>query len=565
MTRTRDMVDDLEGLVELFDRDGNPVDVGRTRLDPDWHEWMETVPEGSLDYNDDEIIGAAITANNCGVGKDGFEHGNTCAKGGGALGKEPNYGKLSQKQLTSGIKSGKFLKDFEERYRGAGVENMLVIKPGTINSPASATLVKGTGRNEIDAGSLNLFNAIVTHNHPDGDNLSIQDIKTMARGSLRELRAVAPDGTVYSMKLEEAQFDGKPFVGFYEAPPVRDVEARIREVIQSHVTPAQAALPKSQQREVYSKVWQEFAAKPFEVKTNGGATKSIRYTFTETKPVVTANNCGTGAGGFQPGNTCGKGGDGGIDTDAPWPDKKSGFAYEEQAAALKSYSNDNYKLFGKDGKATSAHKHSVKFYTGSGHEEINEYLKGRPVDSDEDLAAHVKALDQFLDRNAGAVAPPKLFRAFRSRNHDKMAVAFEEAMNNGDLIELGPAYQSMTGSRAVAQSFLNAGHTGDSKEAFMLEIESKSALPFNNPDEVEYIPPRDRKYEVVDIKFNRQDVRPGFRVDYIKLREVDPDDAFGKPAVPVQQGVTANAGEVRKRRLARFVADEADIKFVTKG
>ncbi|MFY8186896.1 MAG: hypothetical protein ACOVLC_02940 [Flavobacterium sp.] len=42
--------------------------------------------------------------------------------------------------------------------------------------------------------------SIITHNHPGGSALSLADVKMFIGTRLNEIRAVAPDGTVYSMK-----------------------------------------------------------------------------------------------------------------------------------------------------------------------------------------------------------------------------------------------------------------------------------------------------------------------------------------------------------------------------
>ncbi len=40
----------------------------------------------------------------------------------------------------------------------------------------------------------------LTHNHPSGSGLSLKDVKLFIKTELREIRAVTPNGTVYSMK-----------------------------------------------------------------------------------------------------------------------------------------------------------------------------------------------------------------------------------------------------------------------------------------------------------------------------------------------------------------------------
>ena len=46
----------------------------------------------------------------------------------------------------------------------------------------------------------NLEGCIVTHNHPNGSGLSIADLKFFLSNKLTEIRAVRPDGSVFSLK-----------------------------------------------------------------------------------------------------------------------------------------------------------------------------------------------------------------------------------------------------------------------------------------------------------------------------------------------------------------------------
>ena len=49
--------------------------------------------------------------------------------------------------------------------------------------------------------------AVVTHNHPGGTMLSVSDIRTALSLNLAEIRAVCPDGTVWSLKRNEGRSD----------------------------------------------------------------------------------------------------------------------------------------------------------------------------------------------------------------------------------------------------------------------------------------------------------------------------------------------------------------------
>ncbi len=42
--------------------------------------------------------------------------------------------------------------------------------------------------------------SIITHNHPSGSGLSLADLKMFIGTRLNEIRAVTPEGTIYSMK-----------------------------------------------------------------------------------------------------------------------------------------------------------------------------------------------------------------------------------------------------------------------------------------------------------------------------------------------------------------------------
>ena len=46
-----------------------------------------------------------------------------------------------------------------------------------------------------------MLDAIVTHNHPRGFDLSITDILMLLRNNLAEVRAVTPNGDIFSMKF----------------------------------------------------------------------------------------------------------------------------------------------------------------------------------------------------------------------------------------------------------------------------------------------------------------------------------------------------------------------------
>lgn len=81
--------DDVTQFARIWDSDGNPISPKSTEVDPDWSDWINgeltdgTEEEGGESLTDDELMARAVTANNCGVGPEGFQQGNTCAKGGG--------------------------------------------------------------------------------------------------------------------------------------------------------------------------------------------------------------------------------------------------------------------------------------------------------------------------------------------------------------------------------------------------------------------------------------------------------------------------------------------------
>ncbi|WP_445710505.1 hypothetical protein [Flavobacterium sp.] len=91
------------------------------------------------------------------------------------------------------------IKDFEIIHSNSSLENALIYNPETkladfwtsdlpdkINFPQKLI--------------MKMRKAVVTHNHPGGSGLSIPDIEMFLQGNLHEIRAVTPDGSVFSVK-----------------------------------------------------------------------------------------------------------------------------------------------------------------------------------------------------------------------------------------------------------------------------------------------------------------------------------------------------------------------------
>ena len=104
-----------------------------------------------------------------------------------------------------------------------------------------------------------------------------------------EIRAVAPDGSVSSMKLVESS------IGEMQNLPVmvgqREVRERISQVVKEVTTPEERALSLEDQRKagLLDRVWTKFCETPFLSKTMAGETRTARYAYTRTPAQPTTN------------------------------------------------------------------------------------------------------------------------------------------------------------------------------------------------------------------------------------------------------------------------------------
>ncbi|KIX20557.1 hypothetical protein SY27_11635 [Flavobacterium sp. 316] len=91
------------------------------------------------------------------------------------------------------------IKDFEIIHSNSSLENAMIYNPET----KLADFWTSNLPDKIKFPQrliMKMRKAVVTHNHPGGSGLSISDIKTFLQGNLHEIRAVTPDGSVFSIK-----------------------------------------------------------------------------------------------------------------------------------------------------------------------------------------------------------------------------------------------------------------------------------------------------------------------------------------------------------------------------
>jgi hypothetical protein len=83
------------------------------------------------------------------------------------------------------------IKDLENEVAAIYTKNGKFISDFTSGLPNKVT---------IEAFGLDLLDAIITHNHPTGSSLSGPDIISFLSVNLREIRAVCPDGSIFSFQ-----------------------------------------------------------------------------------------------------------------------------------------------------------------------------------------------------------------------------------------------------------------------------------------------------------------------------------------------------------------------------
>ena len=139
---------------------------------------------------------AADLEKNCGTGAGGFQPGNTCGAGGGSAREEAYSGKTIRPKLVAE------LREREDLIRRSSIEHGVVYaKSGNriMLKHGSSDRVRFT-REEIDMIKRH-SDVVFTHNHPSGRAFSMDDVVWAHHvGTIAELRAVAPDGTVYRMR-----------------------------------------------------------------------------------------------------------------------------------------------------------------------------------------------------------------------------------------------------------------------------------------------------------------------------------------------------------------------------
>lgn len=136
---------------------------------------------------------------NCGTGAGGFQPGNTCGAGGGSAREEAYAGKTIRPKLVVE------LREREDLIRRSAIEhavayakngNRILLKSGSSNhvrfTVTEIAMIKSQG------------GVVFTHNHPSGNAFSLDDLVLAQVVGLAELRAVAPDGTVYRVRPPKA-------------------------------------------------------------------------------------------------------------------------------------------------------------------------------------------------------------------------------------------------------------------------------------------------------------------------------------------------------------------------
>jgi len=214
----------------------------------------------------------------------------------------PKPGTKAYKELDASIKSGELVREFEERFASEDKEVMMIIHPSSDDmynrETAKVSVYTSSNRNEVTPHDQPLSGRILTHNHPDGANLSLSDVKTAVRKGVQEIRAVTPDGTVYSLKKAESYYK-KPDGTQHKAvrgPGQDAIDKRLGEAIRKHVTLEEAQLPLGQQQAIYEKVWKAFTKEPFVSESAEGGQHYTRYEYTVSRRTENVF-CPTGPGG----------------------------------------------------------------------------------------------------------------------------------------------------------------------------------------------------------------------------------------------------------------------------
>lgn len=85
----------------------------------------------------------------------------------------------------------------ERRFKGQHVENAMAAKAGKFlfENRGTATFVSFT-KDQLSQ----MRGAVLTHNHPSGNSFSDQDVLLAHQVGMQEVRAIAPDGTVYRLR-----------------------------------------------------------------------------------------------------------------------------------------------------------------------------------------------------------------------------------------------------------------------------------------------------------------------------------------------------------------------------
>ena len=108
--------------------------------------------------------------------------------------------RLAKKASKAADKVSKKISDFETTIKKLDYED------GKLVNNANKIEIKHTGKkyrssiNWNHIPKLKFKGSTLTHNHPSGSGLSLTDVKLFLKTELREIRAITPNGSVYSMK-----------------------------------------------------------------------------------------------------------------------------------------------------------------------------------------------------------------------------------------------------------------------------------------------------------------------------------------------------------------------------
>jgi SPP1 gp7 family putative phage head morphogenesis protein len=225
------------------------------------------------------------------------------------FGRQKNVKKYEKERrvLAEGISSGRITREFEEAVHKSDKEILLIQKADQGSWGNPFLKVVGGERNEVDLAGEDIGGAIVSHNHPDGHNLSLRDFEAMIRGGAQEIRAVTPGRSVYSIKTEPTTIGGKVMKmadgsPWYDKPGWTDARARLADAIKKVVTPEEAKLSLEEQnrRGLLDRVWTEMFKEPWVIRTHGGEDKVMKLTYMKGRmPGGSVVNvyCATGPGG----------------------------------------------------------------------------------------------------------------------------------------------------------------------------------------------------------------------------------------------------------------------------